>query len=219
MKLLKLPGMRLGKLQTVGESSIDICKDITEIAPEIVKLNASFAAFKTGMLKGKASAEKKRNLDLKRDQIVSGFMNVVFEEDNFPNEDELILKAHEDLLKIVNKYGVKIARFSRARETASIDNLLADIAKMDITPLAVTGIPRWIPAMEVANEEFRAAAKEYISDSTDAGATKSASSLAPALEEDLEDMYAMLYATIKRTPSDALKKAYGDLKTLINSMK
>jgi hypothetical protein len=218
MILITLPGLRLGQLQTVGESSIDICKNIPEIAPEMVKVNSSFDAFKTGMLKDKASAEKKRKLDLNRDRLSSGFMNVVFEEQIFPNEDELIINAHAELLKIVKKYGRRIIRLPRAEETAAIHNLLADIAQMDVTPLLPTGIPRWIPVLEAANKEYKLAAKKFISDSTDANATESASSLAPALEEALEDMYTMLFATIKRTPSDALKKAYGDLETLIDSM-
>lgn len=219
MKILKLPLYRLGQLQTVGDSSVDICEGIPEIAPELAKAKVSLAAFKQGMLKDKASAEEKRELDLKRDRIVSGFMNVVYEEQKFPNEDQLIIDSHADLLKIVKKYGRKIIRLPRAEETAAIDNLLADIAELDVTPLTITGIPRWIPFVESANEEYRQAAKEYISDSTDADAKASASSLAPALEDDLEEMYTMLFATIKRTPTDALKKAYAELETLIDSMK
>jgi hypothetical protein len=146
-------------------------------------------------------------------------MNVVYEERKFPNEDQLIIDTHADLLKILKKRGRKIIRLPRAEETAAIDNMLADISKMDITPLTVTGITRWIPFVAAANEEYKQAAKEYISDSTDANAEASASSLAPALENDLEEMYTMLFAAIKRTPSDALKKAYADLETLIDSMK
>lgn len=119
----------------------------------------------------------------------------------------------------MKKYGVKIGRLPRDEETAAIDNLLADIAQMDVTPLLPTGIPRWIPAIKAANGEYKKAAKEYISDSTNAAATKAASILAPALEEALEDLYTMLFATIKRTPSDDLKKTYGDLETLVDSMR
>ncbi len=218
MELLTLPDLRLGQLQTVGESSIDICKDFTELAPELVKVNGSFDTFRQGMLRDKASAEKKRELDLSRDHKVSGFMNVTFEEKKFPNKDEAVLNTHKKLLKIINNYGRKITRLSRAEETAAIDNLLADIAMMDVTPLVPTGIPRWIPEIATANEEYKKAAKEYIDDSTDDDAIKSASSLAPALEDDLDDLYAMLYATIKRTPSKELKKAYAKLEKLIDSI-
>jgi hypothetical protein len=218
MKLITLPGLRLGQLQTVSESSLDICKGIPEIAPETGNVKRSLTAFKEGMLKDKASAEEKGKLDINRDLIVSGFMNVVLEEQKFPNKDVAIVATHAALLKIVKKYGFNIIRLRRAEETAAIDNLLADIAQMDITPLTPTGIPRWIPVIEAANEEYKLAAKEFISDTTDTGFTKSASSLAPALEEALEDLYTMLFVTIKRSPSDALKKAYGDLETLIDSM-
>lgn len=217
MILITLPGLRLGQLQTIGENSIDICKDIPEVAPEMAKVNSSFVAFKEGMLKDKASAAKKGKLDLKRDLVVSGFMNVVFEERKFPNEVAGMVDAHAALLKIVKKYGLKIVRLRRVEETAAIDNLLADIAKLDIALLLPTGIPRWIPAIEAANGEYKKAAKEFVSDSTDDAAIKTASSLAPALEEALEDLYTMLFATIKRTPSEVLKKAYGDLETLIDS--
>lgn len=219
MKILTLPDLRLGQLQTVGETSIDICKDITEIAPELLIVNSSFDAFIQGMLRDKASAEKKRILDQSRDHKVSGFMNVVFEEKKFPNEDASVINAHSELLKIVNKYGLKIIRLPRDEETAAIDNLLADIAQMDVTPLAATGILRWIPTIKTANIEYKKEAKAYISESSDTASTKSASDLAPALEDALEDLYLMLFATIKRTPTDVLKKAYADLETLINSMK
>ena len=146
-------------------------------------------------------------------------MNVVNEEQKFPNDDEKIVNAQAELLTIVKKYEHRIIRFPRAEETAAIDNLLADIAQMDVKPMLQTGIPRWIPAIEAANEDYKQAAKEFISDRKDAGFIESASSLAPALEEALEDLYTMLFATIKRTPNDALKKAYGDLETLIDSMR
>lgn len=219
MKLLTLPDLRLGQLQTVGESSIDICKDFTELAPELAKVNASFADFKAGMSRDKTTAEKKRKLDKSRDHKVSGFSNVVFEEKKFPNKDEAILSSLKDLLKIVNNYGRKITRLSRAEETAAIDNMLADIAKIDVTPLIPTGIPRWIPEIAKANEEYKKGAAEYIDGSTEDDVIKSASNLAPALEDDLEELYAMLYATIKRTPSKELKKAYAKLEKLIDPMR
>ena len=219
MKVITLPGLRLGQLQTVSESSLDICKGIPEVAPETANVKRAFAAFKAGMLKDKASAAEKGKLDEERDDVVSGFMNVVIEQQKFPNKDAAIMTAHAALLKIVNKYGLNITRLRRAEETSSIDNLLADIAQVDITPLTPTGITRWIPVIEAANVAYKKAAKAYISDSTDAAATKAAGILAPALEDALEDMYIMLFAAIKRTPSDALKKAYGDLETLIDSMR
>jgi hypothetical protein len=219
MKLFTLPGLRLGQLQTVGDSSIKICTDFTELAPELAKVKASFADFKDGMSRDKTTAEIKRALDVSRDHKVSGFSNVVFEEKKFPNKDEAILSSHKDLLKIVNNYGRKITRLSRAEETAAIDNMLADIAKIDFTPLIPTGIPRWIPEIAFANEEFKKGAAAYIDGSTEDDAIKSASDLAPALEQDLNELYAMLYATIKRTPSEELKKAYAKLEKLIDSMR
>lgn len=219
MKLITLPKLRLGQLQTVGESSLNICQNIPDIAPEWTKANSSFAAFKEGMLKDQASAESKRKLDLKRDQIVSGFMKAADAEENFPNDNEQIKKTLEKLLKIKNKYGLNIVRLRRDEETSSIDNLLADIAQINTTSLASTGLLRWIPVLKDANDEYKQASQEYISDSTDADAILAASTLAPVLETDLEEMYFMLFAAIKRNPTDALKKAYADLEKLIESVK
>lgn len=185
----------------------------------MAKVNASFEAFLKGMLKDRTSAEKKRKIDKTRDHQVSGFMKVVFEENHFPNKDAAVITSHTELLKVVNKYGLKIIRLSRIEETTAIDNMFADIDKIDITPLIPTGITRWIPVIEASNAAYKGAAYTYISDSTQVASTKSATDLAPALEHDLEELYAMLYATIKRTPSDVLKKAYAELETLIDSVK
>ena len=219
MKLLTLPRLRLGQLQTVGETTLTISKNLAELAAARRDVQSALIPFKEGMVKDAASAEQKRELDLKRDHRVSGFFSAVLAERKFPNVDKAVLKSHADLLKIVNKYGKNIIRLSRDEETSAIDNLLADINQIDVAPLATTGITRWLPAIEAANKEYKVAAKTYISDSVEADAIKAASILAPALEDALEKLFTRLFATIMLSPTDALKKAYAELETLVESMR
>jgi hypothetical protein len=219
MDLLTTPKLRLGQLQSLGESSIDYCDGLTEIEPEWAKANSSYIAFKASMTKVRVTAKKKRALDVSRDRKVTGFMNVTEEERKYDHDDKVILKALEALLIVEKNYGTKITRFSRAEETSAIDNLLTDVAMLDLTPLLATGIPRWVPKIEAANEAYKDADEDYNTDSTDETEANSAGSLAPALEHDLNELYAMLYAAIKRTPTPELIKAYAKLEILIDSLK
>lgn len=171
------------------------------------------------MTKDKASAEKKRELDQTRDTRLSGFFAVVSAEEKFDNEDDIILNSYTQLLIIANKYGQKIRRLPRDEETVTINNMHADIAQIDITPLVPTGIPRWIPKIEAANTANKDAAADYLTDSVEADAIQAASDLAPELEDSLNKLFATLFANITLTPNDELEKAYAKLVTLIDSVR
>ncbi len=170
------------------------------------------------MTKDQASAEDKFRLDKKRDKFISGFMSDVNAEEKFPNEDAAILQSLGALLKIVKKYDFKITRLSYYEETVAIDNMLSDIGQIDISPLEAIGIPRWIPVIAEANKEFIDATTKFVSDSNEASAMQAASKLVPALEDALEELYAQMFSVIRTSPTDQLRKAYGELEILINSM-
>ena len=217
MKLIILPRLRLAQLQTITETTLSICKNLTQLASEILSVKNIFTPFKAGMLKDKVSAEEKGKLDQVRDQRVTGFFGAVYAEDKIGNDDPAILASYAELLKIADKYGPNIRRLPRDEETAAIDNLLAEINRIDISPLVPTGLPRWIPSLAAANNAYRIASAKFISDSTDADSTEAASIQAPELVVALEELYTNLFAVITLTPSDELKKAYAELENLVDS--
>lgn len=219
MKLIEIPRLRLAQLQTLCELSIAICKSIVEVATILLKVESLFQTFQTAMLKVKASASEKQGLDHTRDDLLSGFLHAVYGENKFPHEDETIAKSRDELVKVADKHDFKIIRLPNDEETAAIHNLLADIAKLDITPLVPTGLTRWIPLIETANNNYKVATKDYISGTTEVAATQWANKLAPELKDELEELYATLFGAIKMGPTDQLRKAYAELETLVDSMR
>lgn len=219
MKLIKLPRLRLAQLQSLAVNTLIMCKNLVQFAASLLGIENTLKAFKEGMQKDEASAERKSELDQIRDSRLSGFFAVVFAENKFPNEDETVLNAYEKLLKIARKYGPGIRRLPRDEETIMIDNMLEEIGEIDLAPLEVTGIPRWIPTIAAANSEYKEEATEYISDSVESDSTETASKHAPVLEEALEKLYTEIFATITLSPSKELKKIYAKFEKLIDSMK
>lgn len=219
MKLITLPRLRLGQLQAITESTLTICKNLAQFASSILGVENAFVPFKAGMLKNNASGEKKGKLDQTRDKRVTGFFGALDAEEKIENDDPAILASYVELVKIADKYGPSIRRLPRDEETTAIDNLLAEIAKIDITPLVPTGIPRWIPSLEATNNGYRDASSEFISDSVEADSTEAASIQAPELIDALEKLYLKIFASIALTPNDELEKAYAELETLVDSMR
>lgn len=219
MKLIILPRLRLAQLQTVSENTLTITEETAELAVNRQDVENAFTPFLAGMLKDKTTAEKKRELDLRRDKRTSGFFNALYAEEDFDHNDPVILKSLGDLLKVANKYGPGIIKLPRDEETAAIDNLLGDIGQIDITLLLETGLTRWIPKIKAENEAYRVAAAKYITNSVLAEASKAASVLAPALEDELEKLYKKLYGTIIVSPTPALEQTHAELKKLVDSMR
>ena len=207
----------MAQLQTVGDSSVEICKPIPEVEPAVSLVETALADFKEGMLKDKASAAQKKVLDLIRDRLLSGFMYDVKAEQLFPYEDETEKEALTDLLHIVNKYGTGVGRLPLNEETAVIDNLLTDVEDLELTPLQPSGVLRWIPLLKDANSAFKAASQEYLTDSVRDMEEASASERAPVLVDALEALYAKLFAHIQLSPTESLTKAYAELEELVDS--
>ncbi len=219
MELLSLPRLRNHQLQTVSENTIKICAELTQLKAPLETLTQKLDLFKGGMTKEQASAASKKELDNARDVLVSGFIKGVRIESAFPYTDTTSKEAINALLKVVNNYGTGIARLSYNEESAALDNLLADISKLDITPLADSGLARWIPLIEQANNNFKEAVSDYISESAKSSAVESATDVAPALLDALEALYAMIYAYLKIENSEELKEAYTQLQILLESYK
>jgi hypothetical protein len=215
MVIIKIPKMKMAQLQTVGDSSIKICEPIPEVEPAVNQVKTALAAFKEGMLKDKASAAKKRELDLIRDKLLSGFMHDVKAEQLFPYEDETEKETLTDLLHLVNKYGARVIRLPQHEETAVIDNLLTNVEELEHSSLQSSGVLRWIPLLKEANNAFKAASQEYLTDSVRDKEEPSASELAPALIDALEALYAMLFAHVRLSPNEIFTKAYAELGELV----
>jgi hypothetical protein len=219
MKLIIVPRLRLTLLQTLTEATIKICKNIFSLSASLVLVEDALNSFKKGMVKDPASAKGKKRLDYHRDEYVTGFMGNVQSEQKFPHQDLALLKVLAELLEVVKKYGLNIKRLRVDQETAAIDNMMADIADLDITPLEPTGLTRWIPVVEQANADYKEAASDFISDTTESANTLAATLQAPQLEDTLEGFYAMAFAQLKMSPTEELSKAYAELETLVDSMK
>lgn len=219
MEIIKLPRLRLAQLQTVTVMTIKLCKSLVAFASSVLAVENAFEPFKEGMKKHQTSAEKKSELDVIRDTRLSGLFAAVFTENKFPNEDEAVKTSHAELLKIMDKYGTQIRKIPRDEETAEIDNLLEEIGQIDITPLESAGIPRWIPVIAAANDAYKQATDEYLSDSVQADATDPAGEHAPALEKALEKLYLEMFATIVLSPNDELINIYSKIEALVDSMR
>ena len=217
MDLLNIPNIRVNQLQTLGESSLEICQNLSEIAPSIETVKQALDKYLEGMTRDKASAAEKKKLDQTRDRLVLGFIKQVRAEQMFPHEDEQVISALQKLVLVINKYGSKITRISYDEESAAMDNMIAEVMGLDLSPLSTSGIARWIEPMQTSNDIFKSSSTQYIADSAATEQTESATSLAPALIEALEEMYNMLYAYIKIKPTDELVKAYTELKKLVYS--
>ena len=56
MKLIILPRLRLAQLQAITETTLTICKNLTQVASEMLGIENVFNPFKAGMLKDQVSA-------------------------------------------------------------------------------------------------------------------------------------------------------------------
>lgn len=186
MDLINLPRLRMKELQTVGENSLRICRNITELQPAVDKVKITLKAFKQGMLKEKVSADSKTKLDKERDRLVSGLMHELKAEQCFPYQDDAEKNIVTQLTNLSEKYGFKINKLRYSEETAAIDNLLAELKSIDISVLSNDGIARWIPLMENANNAFKEANSTWLAESAQIDTVESASTLAPGLIADLE---------------------------------
>ena len=216
MELLTLPKLRHQQLQTVTEDSLKICEGLTQLQVPIDKVNLQFERFKGGMTRDKATATEKKELDNTRDHLVANFIKAVVAESYFPHNNNLIKETLSEVVKVVSSYGTKIVRLSYNEESAAIDNMLTDLSKINFDPLEPTGLERWLPPIQQANNEFKTAAQEYIAESANENKVDSATEVAPVLMDALEALYSMVYAYLKIDPTDELRNAYNQLQILLN---
>ncbi len=219
MQLINLPRLRTLELQTLAENSIKLCHNIEEVKLALTNVQSALSAFKQGMLKDKSTGASKHTLDKIRDNIISGFIHVVKAEKYFPHEDENIAKVIFNLTTILAKYGSEIIHLPMNKETDAIDNMLAEIKKVEDFELLDNSLIRWIPAIESANEEFKSVSNENINSVTNPSEMDSTTKLTPYLEEALEGLYTLLYAHVKITNDNNIKNIYSQITSMVDALR
>lgn len=217
MEIITLPRLRLAELQSLSEAAASICAPIKEIEKEKLVFDKEFAVFKEAVMKKQAKGEIKKAVDKVRDHYNSGFFFDIKAESFFPYTDEAAIEIVNQLKKLSEKYGFKINSLPFNEETAAIDNCMEEAEKIDLSPLASNDIGRWIPLIKEANQEFKDVSKSFVEESTAAASLESASAVAPELVHALEELFIQLFSIIRVAPTDELKKAYSELKTLVDS--
>ena len=217
MEIIDLPRLRIAELQTLTESTIAICSPFSEVGEQLTEVNKEFTVFKEGVLKKQAGAETKSAVDKIRDRYNSGFFLDIKAETYYPYTDKAAIATVKKLKELSKKYGIKINKLPYNEETAALDNCMEEAEKIDLGPLMSKDVGRWIPLIKEANQDFKNVAKEFVEESTAVASLESASAAAPALIHALEELIIQLFSVIRVAPTDALKKAYNELETLVDS--
>lgn len=216
MEIITLPRLKNAELQSITETSLKICAPIKEIEEQKKQVEKEFAAFKEGAQKNKTKAEKKI-IDDNRDDLISGLFFNIKSETYYPYTDKAANETIVQLKELSKKYGTKINRLPYNEETAAIDNCIEEVEKIDLSTLESPSITRWIPMLKDANQRFKEVTKEFVEDSTAATKLASATSSAPNLIHAVEELFIQLFALIRVSPTDELKKTYSELQTLVDS--
>ncbi len=217
MEIIALPRLRIAELQSLTETSLEICASIPEVEAQKQQIEKEFATFKGGVLKKQAGAEVKKTVDKERDRYNSGFFFDIKAETFYPYTDKAAIETVNKLKALSKKYGTKINRLPFNEETAAVDNCMEDAGKIDLSPLTSPAVGRWIPLIKETNQRFKNVAKEFVEESTAVASLESASAVAPGLMQAIEDLFIQLFSLIRVSPTDALKKAYSELETLVGS--
>lgn len=217
IELITLPRLRTKQLQSVAEKSIDACKPLQELQPAIAQLTEKLTLLKAGMVKQEASASEKANLDKKRDKLISGLFYQIKSEAYFPHENAE--EKLQSLQSFQKKYGFAINRLPLDEQTATVDNMLAEAETLKLDNFAGGRIQHWFPLILEANNDFRAASGEYVSEKVNAQGTDSASDVAPQLVEALELLIKSAFGLALLSGTPESKKAYQELEVIINSFR
>ena len=216
MEIITLPRLRIAELQSLTEATLKICEPLAEVDKQKKQVEKEFVPFKEGVLKSKAVAEKTA-VDKVRDRYNSGFFFDIKAETYYPYTDKTAIETVNKLKALSKKYGFKINRLPYNEETAAVDNCMEEVDKIDLSLLTSPAIGRWIPLIKEVNQRFKDIAKEFVEESTAVATLESASATAPGLIQAIEELLIQIFSVIRVRPNDALKKAYSELETLVNS--
>jgi hypothetical protein len=217
MELLNLPRLRNKELQTIGEQSIRICGNISEVKPALEKAKASLETFKQGMQKDKSSGISKAEIDKERDRFTYGLLLNIKAETYFEYQEEATQQAVARLAAIANKY-TGITRLPLNEQTAAVDNLLDELKKLNLPAETLPVVQRWLPLIEAANNRFKTASNAIIADSAQMADISAAGLVAPQLIEDLQNLYSLVFAHARIGNNANTTNAFKELEILINSV-
>ena len=218
MDLFSIPRLVMDDLQTVGGSIFSITEPFAAIGGVRAAAVDCYNSFKLGMTKNQASAETKQGTDIVRDGLLTGLTYHAKSQQYYPHT-ELVKQALAKLTKVLDDYKVRqIRRLSFSEETSAIDNLLTEIGKLDLSALkVVTGLLEWFELIAEANNNARKASENYAGANVDAADVDAASTLAPKLTDCLESIIVVMYGLLKINDNEAMRKAYLQIKELVDS--
>ncbi len=216
MDIISIPKLKLGQLQSLTESTLQITEPIAAIASVRLEVETAFKTFVTGMKKEGATSDKKA-LDTTRDNLTSGFFLSVKAEEYHPNDDPAIRETMSELRKLAVDPGFRVTKLPYAEETAALDNLVARLKELDLSPLP--HLLRWVTLIETANENFKKGSQAYLEELVDEASVDSASEISTELLQQLENLYTMLFAHAKVSGEEPMIRAYAELSELVNSFR
>ncbi len=213
MEILSLPQLRLAQLQNLTERLLPIVKGIEQLAPQVHQIGNAFDTFQRGMVRKGASSDKP-SLDRTRDQYISGLLHEVQAEQYFPHVSETadVLKQ---IIGVTSKYGFGLTRLPYNEQTAQTDNMLSELETLDLSQLP--HLARWLDPIRLANDTFKQAVKEYLEGEVRTADIASATAAAPALEEAVRTLFAVLFAHLQIARTEQLEQAYKEIAQLTAS--
>lgn len=207
------------ELHVFAENAMKLCKKHEEIADAYAKASIIFDAYVDGMRKKPALAKYKRLLDDTRDRYLSGFKKTLNGELAFPYEDPKMKEILGEIKKTIDKYGSQVYRLKNEEETSVLDNIIADIEKLEMNELSGNAVEKWIPLLKKANNDYKNASEIYLADKTEAKEIQSASKMADELADSLNNLFVMMFAFAKTSKSEELIKSYALLEELAASFR
>jgi uncharacterized cupin superfamily protein len=201
----------------VADGTIEICENIPELTEPLEEVKTVLNPFKEGMRKANVYSTERNLKDKVRDNFTSAFMQCAKGEKDFPYENDEVISAVEGLAAVLEKYSAKVTKLPLDEETAALDNMLAEVDKLNLTALEGRDILRWPAIIKEANEEFKSVSGNFIEDNVQANEILAASKIAPQLRSEIEKLYVKLFSLINIHANEEHIKAYAQLQEIVKS--
>lgn len=216
MELIVFPRKTVNETKSLAESTLELLKDFTELATPFNQASTAYTQFVTGLQKEQVTITEVLKLDDSRDNLTLGLLKSIKPELHYPYASEAEKTAVAELKKIDAKYSMKFVRGNRDEQTAELDNLLADLSKVNLSALTGNGIQRWIEPLTTAAAKYKEGALKYNKSKTDEDQILSASKSLPELKTALDGLLAFTYSNAMYGVNPQIKEAYQQIVTLYN---